>query len=76
MALSAKFYDWYIKSPQWKQRAAAMVVRAGFRCQRCGSPRDLNVHHKTYIRLGEELPEDLEVLCRRCHRKEHRIDER
>lgn len=27
----------------------------------------LHVHHRTYERLGEELPEDLVVLCEVCH---------
>ena len=75
MGLSPKSYHEYIQSVQWKQRAAAMVARAGFRCERCGSPRDLNVHHKTYARLGNEQADDLAVLCRACHQKEHGIRE-
>ena len=31
----------------------------------------LDVHHKTYARLGCEAPEDLEVLCRACHDERH-----
>jgi hypothetical protein len=31
----------------------------------------LEVHHKTYERLGDERDEDLEVLCARCHEQHH-----
>jgi hypothetical protein len=31
----------------------------------------LDVHHRSYARLGAELPADLEVLCRPCHGAEH-----
>lgn len=75
MYLSAKSYPEYIRSRQWKQRAAAMIARANFRCQRCGSPRALNVHHLTYAHLGDEWAEDLIVLCNSCHKKEHGIEE-
>jgi 5-methylcytosine-specific restriction endonuclease McrA len=38
-------------------------------CQRCRrSGLTLQVHHKTYERLGHESPADLEVLCTDCHR--------
>lgn len=75
MYLSSKRYTEYINSRQWKQRAAAMVARANFRCQRCGSTRTLNVHHLTYEHLGDEWPQDLIVLCRKCHKEEHGIEE-
>jgi hypothetical protein len=31
----------------------------------------LEVHHRTYERLGDERDEDLEVLCTRCHEQHH-----
>jgi len=33
--------------------------------------RNLEVHHLTYDRLGDERMDDLEVLCPDCHRKAH-----
>ena len=44
-----------------------MLRLRGARCERCGHPHSLELHHKTYERLGRELTSDLEVLCRRCH---------
>jgi hypothetical protein len=34
-------------------------------------PYRLEVHHRTYERLGRERPEDLLVLCEKCHAVEH-----
>lgn len=44
-----------------------MLDRDNHKCQTCLSVEDLEVHHKTYERLGDELPEDLITLCRECH---------
>lgn len=38
---------------------------------RCDRTSRLQVHHKTYARFGgDELPEDLQVLCDTCHARE------
>lgn len=47
-----------------RQRALKL---ARYCCHRCGSRRPLQVHHKTYDRLGAEWDQDLEVLCVTCH---------
>jgi hypothetical protein len=40
----------------------------GHRCQVCNRGLGtLDVHHRTYERRGQELDEDLTVLCRACH---------
>lgn len=49
------------------------LMLAGYRCERCDSKRDLQVHHRTYERLGHEWDEDLEVLCDACHGEHHAI---
>lgn len=64
-------YYKYIASPEWHAKAEAAKKRAGYRCQLCNFGRDegaiLDAHHRTYIRLGYERPEDITVLCRDCH---------
>jgi 5-methylcytosine-specific restriction endonuclease McrA len=40
-------------------------------CERCKSRVDLECHHRTYARFGNELPGDIEVLCKSCHKAEH-----
>ena len=64
-------YKAYIKSKRWKKKAAAARKRAGFRCQLCNAEGRLQVHHRTYERLGYELPGDLIALCVDCHKKFH-----
>jgi replicative DNA helicase len=60
-------YDEYLKSDRWKVIRQQALERAGFRCQVCNSPDGPEAHHRTYERLGAELPEDLTVLCNDCH---------
>jgi 5-methylcytosine-specific restriction endonuclease McrA len=73
-------YDQYMKSSHWEWTRNRAISMAGKRCQRCdepagrgknGGPIGLNVHHLSYERLGNERSEDLIVLCRSCHAKEH-----
>ena len=68
-------YERYLKSIEWWFRADAARQRAGNHCECCGSPPphqgNLDVHHLTYIRLGQEVPEDLQALCRSCHESIH-----
>lgn len=64
-------YDRYLSSPGWRKKADAAKARALFQCQGCGRPAGivhLNAHHRTYVRLGYEIPEDITVLCQEaCH---------
>lgn len=64
-------YDEYLKSDVWQIRRAMALERAGYKCHVCGERENLNVHHKTYEHLGNELPEELVVLCRTHHWMEH-----
>jgi len=66
-ALRALSYEEYLQTPEWKERRKKALSYAKHRCQVCNSREDLNVHHRTYERLGEELPSDLTVLCHGCH---------
>lgn len=42
------------------------------KCERCGSISHLLVHHKDRDRHNNEL-DNLELLCKSCHQKEHMI---
>jgi replicative DNA helicase len=65
-------YEAYLQTPEWMERRALAIERAGNRCQVCYSGEDLNVHHRTYERRGNEDPGDLTVLCGQCHAWFHR----
>jgi len=49
-----------------------VLQRDGWRCQRCGSSQDLQVHHiQPRILLGGDVEEDLITVCTASHRKIH-----
>lgn len=64
-------YREYLATHEWKARREFALDAAGHRCQVCNSTDRLNVHHRTYERIFCELPDDLFVLCDRCHRIFH-----
>ncbi len=67
-------YYHYLQSDHWQQiRIEALKL---FRtCVLCGSKNKLNVHHRNYKHLYQEIiTEDLIVLCKSCHEEYHNID--
>jgi hypothetical protein len=65
-------YSDYLLTEHWQQMRKAALHRAGYACQLCNaSDTQLDVHHRTYERLGQEDEMDLTVLCRRCHSRFH-----
>jgi hypothetical protein len=65
--LKAMPYERYLQTGHWRWTRNQALQRVGFRCEKCRVGRNLQVHHLTYERLGEELFADLEVVCRGCH---------
>lgn len=47
----------------------------GKKCAKCGfvgtAQKQFVVHHRHYRNLGEELPEDVVILCHACHNELH-----
>jgi len=66
-------YAEYLQSPQWQEtRRRFWASRYPKRCHACS--RDdvpLDLHHRTYKRLGRERLSDLILLCRSCHDETH-----
>lgn len=60
-------YAEYLLSGWWQFVRRRALDQARYCCQLCNDDGLLDVHHRTYERLGCELPEDLIVLCRPCH---------
>ena len=49
-----------------------VLERDGWRCQRCGSLCELEVHHiRSRGLLGDDAAENLITLCARCHQEVH-----
>lgn len=75
-ALGFRSYDEYLASEHWadlRRRFYASKLFKG-RCHACPSRTGLNVHHKTYKRLGHEWLQDLVALCRDCHQAVHALE--
>jgi hypothetical protein len=61
-------------SDNYKQWRKGVFVRDGFKCQHCGTSKDIQAHHIKSWTSCEELRYDIEngiTLCRSCHLKAH-----
>lgn len=69
---SREGYQRYLLSSRWKTFRASIIIARGYACENCGSMKGpIDAHHKTYVRLGNELPDDIVLLCRPCHNAKH-----
>lgn len=67
-----KSYREYLRGEHWKALRELALKRDRGVCSCCGGTDRLQVHHLKYRGRPEEtLLEDLETLCRGCHRREH-----
>ena len=49
-----------------------VLERDGWRCQNCGSSKDLHLHHQVKrSRLGNDALDNLITLCALCHKRQH-----
>lgn len=65
-------YREYLRTFHWRRTRELALERAGYQCALCPAREQLAVHHRSYLRLGFEQPQDLIVLCRECHETHHR----
>jgi replicative DNA helicase len=64
-------YAAYRLTPRWQELRGLALERDGYRCRVCNSPERLDVHHRTYDRVGHEEVGDLTTLCDECHSRYH-----
>lgn len=64
------WYRAYLKSDKWKAFRARIVAKRVC-CEKCKSKVRMQLHHLNYARVGRELPSDVQLLCFKCHKKEH-----
>lgn len=70
---SKELYAEFILSDFWIELSRRKRELVG-KCQRCGSRDRLQAHHIRYTpNLFDVKMDDLVVLCRHCHEKEHGI---
>ena len=63
-----------MKSDKWKAKRLECLKRDNYQCQKCGTAKNLVIHHWTYDRLGNEDLGDIVTLCKDCHKKIHEKD--
>jgi hypothetical protein len=61
------WYSAYLESDLWARTRTLALEYHGDACCLCNAKRRVNVHHRTYDRIGKERLADLIVLCRDCH---------
>jgi hypothetical protein len=64
-------YQAYLRTPQWAERRARALKKAKNKCSMCSSKKNLECHHRTYERIGQERDEDLLIICSVCHGAHH-----
>lgn len=62
-----KSLEEYYPSPQWKFKKKQKLDKVGRKCEQCGRPGRVEVHHLNYDSLYDERMEDLQVVCLSCH---------
>ncbi len=67
-------YEEYMKTDAWNNKRMERIKMDGYKCQLCGSAKNLCVHHITYDRIGCEKMDDLITVCKKCHEKLHEAD--
>lgn len=67
-------YYGYINSEVWKEKRMERLKLDGFQCQKCGTAKNLRVHHINYENFGHETMDDLITFCDNCHMKIHEKD--
>ena len=60
-------YREYLGLPWWGFVHDRAIKRARGVCELCQQAEAREAHHTTYERVGEEKPDDMVALCRRCH---------
>lgn len=80
LGLRMEEYDRYLENQHWQDFRKLVLQKqrnedGHNHCQSCSGRTRLQVHHRTYERLGREVPSDVVVLCKPCHDKLHMRDE-
>lgn len=64
-------YNAYLRSPEWRAKANAVLARAGHVCEGCGVARASTAHHVTYENCFAEFLWELRAVCTSCHDRFH-----
>ena len=67
----SQFHHRLAQKRGWAAIRARAIRAAGRRCERCGRPGQLAVHHPLPLSHGGTHDQALIVTCRDCHLREH-----
>lgn len=68
-------YAAYLRSGHWKAVRVKLLASLSKRvCAGCRWPEELQVHHRSYARLGHERLSDVVLLCQACHAIVHDLE--
>ncbi len=70
--MSASYAE-YMESEEWQRRRDRYILTHDYACHRCRAHERLQLHHRTYERLGAERDDDLCWLCEVCHSIQHEL---
>ena len=65
------YREFYLKSEHWINLRSSKLESTGRLCEKCGSKKQVQVHHLNYKKIFDVELTDLQVLCGPCHRTEH-----
>jgi len=69
---SLKRYTEYIHSHDWSSKKVDRLLICKGKCETTDCENEaLQLHHKNYIRLGNERMNDITYLCKECHERKH-----
>ncbi|MBR8840871.1 MAG: group II intron reverse transcriptase/maturase [Stigonema ocellatum SAG 48.90 = DSM 106950] len=52
----------------WRELKEEILAERGAKCAACGSTEQLDLHHIKPLRIGgQDVKENLQILCRHCH---------
>ena len=70
-----KEYQEFLKSDFWISLSDCKKAKVDCKCEKCGKSEFLECHHIIYRSSWYDTKlEDLIILCRECHKKEHNIE--
>lgn len=72
LADHAWYHREYLHSVEWQIKRQKVLERDRYTCQGCGSTVALQVHHRDYSNVGDELLFQLITLCNGCHERAHK----
>lgn len=77
--MASEQYLELLKDPRWQRKRLEKLQSANWRCENCfDGTKCLNVHHLEYKRGAmpwEYELRELQVLCEKCHKRTHEMQE-